>query len=197
MLAHAGSRDEADGYDALDLLVGAVLDSGAPTVLQVPLQAEMVAYQPTPARAIIQAIERAPIRSEDVLCDLGSGLGWVVILAALITGARCRGIELEPAYVDVARRSARALDVQNATFVGGDLLAASLDNATIYFSYTPLRGALLQKLIERLRAQAEERRIRICTLGPCTKDFLETKWLARSDDDETSDREIALFHSVS
>jgi Histone methylation protein DOT1 len=196
LIDHAGSGDDAHGYDPLDLLVGLLLDSGEPNDLQVTLEKEMVAYQPTPARAILEAIEEAPIRSDDVFCDLGSGLGWVTILVALITGARCKGIELEPAYVDLSRRAARALGVTNADFFTDDLLHAPLSEATIYFSYTPLRGALLQTLIERLHAEAMKRPIRICTLGPCTQDFLATTWLMRSTDGAVSDREIALFRSV-
>ncbi|MEO7109707.1 MAG: hypothetical protein ABI183_04630 [Polyangiaceae bacterium] len=196
LLHHAGSGEEAHGYSMLDLLVGMLLDSGAPSDLRVPLEKEMVAYQPTPARAILEAIAQAPIRSDDVFCDLGSGLGWVVMLVALITGARCKGVELEPTYVELSRRCARVLDVPNAEFVTGDLLQAPLSEATIYFSYTPLRGALLRRLIERLHAEAMKRPIRICSLGPCTNDFLSTRWLTRSNDGAISDHEIALFHSV-
>lgn len=196
LLGHAGSSDDTRGYDTLDLLVGMLLDAGEPADLRAPLEDEMVAYQPTPARAILEAIERAPIRSEDGFCDLGSGLGWVVILVALITGARSTGIELEPAYVDLARRSARALGVENADFVVGDLLTAPLCDASIYFSYTPLRGALLRKLIDRLRDEAERRPIRICAVGPCVDDFAAESWLMRTNDDAVTDREIALFCSA-
>jgi hypothetical protein len=54
----------------------------------------------------------------------------------------------------------------------------------------------MQTLIERLHAEAKQRPIRICSLGPCTQDFLDTKWLMRSNDRAVSDREIALFRSV-
>lgn len=197
LLDHAGPPNDDYGYDALDLLVGMILDAGEPTDLRAPLTAEMVAYQPTPARAILEAIDRAQIDSRDVLCDLGSGLGWVVILTALVTGARCIGIELEPAYVEAAVSSARALNVANAEFVEGDLLETSLDHTTIYFSYTPLRGALMQKLIARLHDESRRRPIRVCTLGPCTNDFLAATWLVRSSDAPIDDREITSFHSVS
>jgi hypothetical protein len=197
LLDHAGPPDDDAGYDALDLLVGMILDAGAPTDLRASLGAEMVAYQPTPARAIFQAIDRAQIDSHDAFCDLGSGLGWVVILTALVTGAQCTGIELEPAYVEASLRSAGALDVDNAHFVEGNLLDAPLPDATIYFSYTPLRGAALQTLIERLHDRSRKSPIRICSLGPCTDDFRDVNWLVRSNDDEVGDHKITLFRSVS
>jgi protein-L-isoaspartate O-methyltransferase len=194
---HAGAASDERAYDAMDLLVGMLLDSRITIDLEVTLDAEMVAYQPTPARAILDATVCAQVGAHDVLCDLGSGLGWVTILVALVTRAQCIGIEIEPAYVKAAERIARELDVGNAKFVVGDLLATPLPDATIYFSYTPLRGALMEKLIERLREKSREHPIRICALGPCLDDFSRAGWLVRADAAASEETEIGLFHSVS
>ncbi len=195
LLLHAGSPNRSRGYDALDLLVASLLDNGAPSELRVQLQNEMVAYQPTPARAILALIERAELNAGDVFCDLGSGLGWVVILVALLTGARCRGIEIEPAYVAIASSCAARLNVQRVEFIEGDLRDARLGGASVYFLYTPLRGALLEQLLARLQIEAAARAIRICTLGPCTSEIANISWLHTENRDDVNEAGITVFRS--
>src|ERR1700722_6350164 len=97
------------GYDYLDELVSGVLQFEKPATASVQLAPEMVFYQPTPARHIFDLIERTALTDREVLIDLGCGIGHVPLLASICTGARCIGIELEPAYVDCARESARTL----------------------------------------------------------------------------------------
>ena len=66
----------------------------------------MVFYQPTPGRIIFELVERAALQKHDTFYDLGSGLGQVVILVSLLSGARAKGIEFDPAYCEYARRCA-------------------------------------------------------------------------------------------
>ena len=53
--------------------------------------------------------------------DLGSGLGKVALLVALLTGARAYGVEIDPCLVSRARAAARSLDLQSAEFIEGDI----------------------------------------------------------------------------
>src|SRR5262249_21005112 len=80
------------GYDYLDDLIAGVLMLEEPETGAVPLEPEMVPYQPTPARQVFDFIERAALTEKDVLIDLGSGLGHVTLLAAICTRAECVGI---------------------------------------------------------------------------------------------------------
>jgi cyclopropane fatty-acyl-phospholipid synthase-like methyltransferase len=86
------------------LLISGLLHAGAPPKERSVREAEMIAYQPTPARAILALIKHANLCRDDVFYDLGSGLGRVVMLVALLSGARAIGIEFEPAYVSYAKR---------------------------------------------------------------------------------------------
>ena len=106
---------------------------------------------------------------EDVVVDLGSGLGHVVLLAAICTAARCIGIEREAAYVDSARRSARALRVDNATFIRCDARMADFSTGTLFYFYTPFLGDVLRTVLDALRAQAALRDIRIAAFGPACR----------------------------
>ena len=191
----AGPRQDR-GYDALDLLVAGLMDAGAPPQERVVLEPEMVGYQPTPARVILTLLDRADIAPTDVLYDLGSGLGWVVILVALLSGARATGIELEPAYCEYAARCARQINAPRVKFIEANAREVPLAGGSVFFMYTPFRGALLQCVLERLRAEAKHRPIRVCTYGPCTTELVTADWLRPRDNTLLNEHEVAVFQSA-
>lgn len=174
---HTGTPADGESYDHLDGLVSGVLQIDEPELQLAGLSAEMVFYQPTPARHIFDMIARTALDERDVLIDLGSGLGQVPVLAAICTGARCIGIEWEAAHVECARRCARALNLDRVTFVQGDVRMADLSAGTVFYLYTPFEGAMLRDVLDMLRAEAATRAIRICTLGPCTATIARERWL--------------------
>jgi len=157
------------------------------------LAAEMVFYQPTPARHILDLLGRLALTERDVLVDIGSGLGHVPLLASIRWGARSVGIELLAAYVDCARRSARALNLTNVTFVQQDARSADYSSGTVFYLYTPFIGTILRAVLDSLRREASGREIRVCTYGPCTSTVAEEPWLEVVGTVET-DR-TAIFHS--
>lgn len=172
-----GTPADGESYDHLDGLVSGVLQIDEPGLQLAGLSAEMVFYQPTPARHIFDMIARTALDERDVLVDLGSGLGQVPVLAAICTGARCIGIEWESAHVECAQRCARALNLDQVTFVQGDVRMADLSAGTVFYLYTPFEGAMLRDVLDMLRAEAATRAIRICTLGPCTATVARERWL--------------------
>jgi hypothetical protein len=181
------------GYDYLDGLISGVLQFEEPSAEVVQLESEMVPYQPTPARHIYDLIGRTALTERDFLIDLGSGLGHVTLTASICTSAKCTGIELEPSYVDCARKTARSLNLNNARFIQGDARAADLSEGTVFYLYTPFSGTILRDVLNSLRQEAVRREIRICTFGPCTRVVAEEQWLSAIGALET-DR-MALFRS--
>ena len=165
-----------DAYDYLDVLVAGILQFDTPAGT-LGLAPEMVAYQPTPARHIFDLIRRAHLATDDVLVDLGSGLGHVPLLAAICTSASGMGVELQPAYVDVARRSARALGITRATFLQQDARSVDVSAGTVFYLYTPFTGNILRDVLDSLRRAAAVRTIRVCTLGPGTEVVGLEPWL--------------------
>jgi len=189
-----GGQPEGDGYDALDELVGGVLDFDPPDASATALSDDMVFYQPTPARHVFAMLARTALGSSDVLVDLGSGLGHVPLLAGICTDARAIGIELEPAYVACARQVAVDLAVPRVEFLQQDARTVDFSSGTVFYLYTPFRGAIMREVLERLRTEAVRRDIRICTFGPCTPVVAREAWLSGSDEPRT-DR-IAIFRSA-
>ena len=183
----------SESYDYLDELVSGVLRFVKPDARIVQLPAEMVPYQPTPARHIFDLIARTQLTERDVLIDLGSGLGHVPLLASICTSGRSVGIEVEGAYVNCARQSAFELNLNNVTFIQQDVREVDLSSGTVFYLYTPFLGTILRAVLDLLRREAVSREIRVCTFGPCTPTIGEERWLEPIEPLEAG--RIAVFRS--
>jgi hypothetical protein len=172
-----GSRAHENRYDYLDVAVSGILQFDEPVAEVTERTAEMVFYQPTPARHVFDLIGRAALTERDVLVDLGSGLGHVPLLTSICTNARSIGIEREAAYVDCARQCALALNLSNATFLQQDARDGEFSSGTVFYLYTPFTGAILRAVLDSLRREAAARPIRVGTYGPCTRIVAEERWL--------------------
>ena len=175
-----------NSYDYLDELISGVLQFDEPTEAPIHTGPEIVFYQPTPARHIFALIAAAAISENDVLVDLGSGLGHVPLLVSICTGARCIGIEFEPAYVACARQCAEKLNLDRVSFLEQDARDADFSNGTVFYLYTPFTGSILQAVMNSLRQQAALRPIKICTFGPCTPAIAQECWLEATGPGKTS-----------
>ena len=101
------------------------------TVPKRPARTPDVPFTATPHVVVEAMLKLARVTSTDVVYDLGSGDGRIVILAAQEHGARGVGIELEPTLVDRAREVAREGAVQDrVTFIEGDLFEADISPAS-------------------------------------------------------------------
>lgn len=173
-----GSRQPDEiGYDSLDMFINGLL-----LINPVPLETkesepEMVYYQQTPARVILELVEQAHLSEQDVFYDLGSGLGQVPLLVHLLSGVTAKGIEFEPAYCNYARACAAELNLSGVEFVNVDARKADYSDGTVFFMYTPFKGRLLQMVLEKLRGESRRRRIRLFTYGPCTPQVSRQSWL--------------------
>jgi ribosomal protein L11 methylase PrmA len=105
-----------------------------------------VVYVPTPQTVVDAMLDGAAVKSSDVVYDLGSGDGRIVITAAKKYGARGIGIEIDPALVARATENAAAAGVSDhVRFVTGNLFTTDISEATVVTLY------LLQSINERLR----------------------------------------------
>ena len=108
----------------------------------------------TPDEVVLRMLELAGTRPADVVVDLGSGDGRIVIAAAQKFGARGLGIELDGALVAKSRDNARRAGVAGrAAFVQGDVLAADLSAATVVTVY--LLPGLINQLQPRFLEQLQ------------------------------------------
>jgi hypothetical protein len=184
------------GYDALDVLVDGLLGlESAPEALA-ERSAEMVHLEPTPARAILELVDRVPLTRDDVFYDLGSGLGQVVILVNLLTGVEARGVEVEPAYWQFAQDCADRLALANVTYLNIDARQADYTEGTVFYLFTPFTGRMLEQVLGRLQDLALRSPIVLCTYGPCTLRVAREPWLSNVDGNADHDFKLAVFHST-
>lgn len=172
-------HQDATGYDHLDTFLNGLLTYEpipSETKLREP---EMVYYQKTPARIMLELIERAELKPQDIFFDLGSGLGQVAMLVNLISGAHAKGVEFEPAFCWYARARVTDLLLKNVEIITGDARYADYSGGTVFFMYTPFNGRILLDTLQNLMGEAKKRKIRILTYGLCSYTVAQQNWLAR------------------
>lgn len=105
-------------------------------------------YWPTPQWRVEQMLDMADVTASDVVYDLGSGDGRIVITAAQQYGARGVGIEIDPALVQRSEENAREAGVADRTrFLVQDFFETDLSEATVVTLY------LYPKVNEMLKPQ--------------------------------------------
>jgi SAM-dependent methyltransferase len=129
-----------------------------------PAGDHLLPYHPSGVAPIVHAALDVPITPDDVVIDLGSGAGKVILLTRLLTGATARGVELQAPLVDRARRSARDLGI-DVSFIEADARTADVEDGTVFYLYTPFTGPVLAEVLVRLHAIATRRAIVLCALG--------------------------------
>jgi SAM-dependent methyltransferase len=114
-------------------------------------------YAPTAYWDFRRAMRRLAVRpGEDVFLDVGSGMGRVVVMAALHPFRRVVGVELSERLTDVARRNVAQvqgrLACRDVTLVAADATAWEIPgDVTEVYLYNPFRRELLRRLFENLR----------------------------------------------
>jgi hypothetical protein len=109
-------------------------------------QQEAPPFVTTPDEVVGRMLELAGTAPGDLVIDLGSGDGRIVIAAAQKFGARGIGIELDARLVARSRENARLAGVsERVAFVHADVLLADIGEASVITLY------LLPQLIDRLQ----------------------------------------------
>jgi SAM-dependent methyltransferase len=119
-----------------------------------PTKTPDIHFVGTPQPIANAMLELAHVTVDDVVYDLGSGDGRIVILAAQKYGARGVGIELDPKLVEISRQVAREGEVgDRVTFIQGDLFTADISAATVVTLWlsTSVNMRLEAKLRRELR----------------------------------------------
>jgi predicted RNA methylase len=123
-----------------------------------------VPYLPCGVEEILAMVQDVPVQAHDELVDLGSGLGRVVVLAHLLSGARARGVEIQEHLVRSAKARCLELGLTAVSFMHADAAELELDGS-IFFLYAPFNGDMLRRVQRRLEVVARRRAIVVCTVG--------------------------------
>lgn len=132
-----------------------VMFAVVPALLSTPAVAQFgpsqkldVPYVPTPEEVVDKMLELGKVGKNDVVYDLGSGDGRIVITAAKKHGARGVGYDLNPERIEEANANAKAAGVTDkVSFKNQDLFKADFSDATVVTLY------LLPRVNEALRPQ--------------------------------------------
>jgi hypothetical protein len=184
------------GADDLDTLLDGILDVQTYAYFTEPV-VNMIPYVPTPARVVLEAIDKLDLKPDDIFYDLGSGLGRVVILANLMSGAQAKGVEINAVLDEHAREFANRLALSNVTFIKADVREVDFSDGTVFFMYTPFTGGIMDAVLDKLRQEALKRPLRICTYGPCTMSVAQQTWLHTEAVDINNPFDPVIFHSQS
>ncbi|HET8622967.1 MAG TPA: methyltransferase domain-containing protein, partial [Gemmatimonadales bacterium] len=134
---------------------GLLLAAGAAS--RAAAQTPDVMFVPTNIDVALGMLRLAAVTPRDVVFDLGSGDGRLVIAAAQRYGARGVGIDIDPSLVADATRNADTAGVaERVTFRKADLFESDLRQATVVTLYLTrsLNLRLRPKLFRELRPGA-------------------------------------------
>jgi predicted RNA methylase len=106
---------------------------------------------PTPATVVDRMLDAGHVKASDVVYDLGSGDGRIVIAAAQKYGARAVGVEMLPDLCRQAQARIRELGLQDrASIVEGNVFHIDFSPATVVTMY------FMTDSNERLRPNLEK-----------------------------------------
>ncbi|MBD2258790.1 methyltransferase domain-containing protein [Pseudanabaena sp. FACHB-2040] len=134
----------------------AQLDQTAPAVDPTadPDRGPDVVYVPTPQPVVEEMLRIADVQADDVVYDLGSGDGRIVITAAQQVGARGIGIDIDPQRIREANENAEQAGVTDLVeFRQEDLFQTDFSEATVVTLYLlpELNLQLRPRLLEELQ----------------------------------------------
>ncbi len=110
----------------------------------------LVPYVPTPMLVAQKMLEVAKVAPDDVVYDLGSGDGRIVVMAAQKFGARAVGVELDSDLFEKSSERIRKLGLQDrAQIIHENMFEVNVRHATVVTLY------LLTAVNERLRPKLE------------------------------------------
>jgi hypothetical protein len=102
-------------------------------------------WLPTPNKRVRSMLEIAEVKSDDILYDLGSGDGRIIVMAGKEFGATSIGIEIDPLRLMWSRLKIRRHRLKDKVrVIMGNLFNVSLSDATVVTLY---QGYIINKKI--------------------------------------------------
>ena len=148
---------------------------------------DVVPFVPTPTKVAQRMLELAKVTPNDVVYDLGSGDGRIVIMAAQKYGAHAVGVELDGKRYEESSARIKELGLASkAKILHGDMFKADVHPATVVTLY------LLTSVNEDIRPMLEKQ------LRPGTRvvshDFHMAGWKAEQTEEITA--ENGYVHTI-
>lgn len=113
-----------------------------------------VVFVTTPHKVVREMLKLAGVTRDDIVYDLGSGDGRIVIAAAKDFGARGVGIEMDPELVAEGIENARKAGVaERVRFIKDDIFKTDIHGASVITMYLlpEVNKQLIPKLLQELK----------------------------------------------
>jgi tRNA G37 N-methylase Trm5 len=119
----------------LILLAFAML-SARPATLVLAQEGKIVPYVPTPQEVVDRMLELAQVKTGDVVYDLGSGDGRIVVTAAKKYGVKAIGFEIDPQRIKESQENIKKAGVENLVEIRQqDIRTVDLSPASVLTMY--------------------------------------------------------------
>ena len=118
---------------------------------------QLAPFDPTPHEVVERMLALAKLKKDDVVYDLGSGDGRIVIAAAKKYGVHAVGFEIDPGLAKLARENVRRAGVNKLVEIRQqDFLTANLSPASVVTLYLSYDGnlAVRPQLLRQLKRDA-------------------------------------------
>ncbi len=119
---------------SLLLVVGLMwIQTAAPVSAQ---EGKIVPYVPTPQEVVDRMLELAQVKKGDVVYDLGSGDGRIVVTAAKKYGVKAIGFEIDPQRIKESHENIKKAGVENLVEIRlQDIRTVDLSAASVLTMY--------------------------------------------------------------
>ena len=99
-------------------------------------EGKIVPYVPTPQEVVEQMLDLAQVKKGDVVYDLGSGDGRIVVTAAKKYGVKAVGFEIDPQRIKESHENIKKAGVENLVEIRQqDIRTVDLSPATVLTMY--------------------------------------------------------------
>lgn len=117
------------------------------------------AYVPATYRRIVAALRHVGVSPQDVMVDMGCGLGRAVFAASWLGARRAVGVEIDPPLAAQAQHNQRTsrLKARDISFVCASAEDHSLADTTVLFMFNPFGTGTMQTVIRNLEAELARR----------------------------------------
>lgn len=136
-------------------------------------------YEPVPYAALAIVADRLGIGPDDVVYDVGCGMGRAVCYFAQLAPRSCVGIELDVGLCEQAQANADGMSGRGCPIEirNTDAMRANFDGATAIFMYNPFGAEVMENVLDAIDASRyrEPRPIQILYLNPVQRQVFERR----------------------
>jgi hypothetical protein len=124
------------GRVSLAVIFAVILSSGVAVKTTQAQEGKIVPYVPTPQAVVDRMLELAEVKKGDVVYDLGSGDGRIVVTAAKKYGVKAIGFEIDPQRIKESHENIKKAGVEKLVEIRQqDIRTVDLSQASVLTMY--------------------------------------------------------------